>query len=231
MHLLIALSLLTGAAAAGQHEPAAAPSASDAQMAEIERGGDLIRAGKPAEGMAILDGVIATQEKARAADNRRVWCARGDAEAQAYEKAAKKERKPFVILPKAACYGYYLKGFALIDLHRDAEAKAWYDRALAMAPRNSQFLGEMGEWYKSRRDWAKARSYFEDALTTSELSPDDRRSFDRRRALRGLGFILIEEGKFDQAEAMFREALAIDPTDDHAKKELQYIREHRGTKI
>jgi tetratricopeptide (TPR) repeat protein len=227
MHLLIALSLF--AAGAGQHE---APSDNpDPQLAEVERAGTLIREGKPSEGIAVLDTLIAAQEKERAADRRRAYCARSPAEARTYEAAAAKERQRIVVLPQSACYSLYLKGFALVDLHRPDQAKIWYDRAVAMAPRNSHFLGEMGEWYKTRHEWTQARAWFEKAREASELSPDDRKSNDKRRAMRGIGFVLIENGTLDEAEKIFRDVLAIDPNDDHAQRELQYISEHRGKKI
>jgi len=225
--LTIALALAWTAPALAS---AAAPQ-EDRDIAEVEKAGSLIRAGKPADGIALLDPLIAAQEKARAGDRRRAYCARAEAEADLYRREAAKAGTSFVILPQGACYSYYMKGFALIDLERSEEARPLYERALAMAPSNSQFLGEMAEWYKNRRDWTRARALFQRAVETADYSPDDRKTHDRLRGMRGLGFILIEEGKWDEAEALFRQVLSADPNDDHAKNELQYIQEHRGKKI
>jgi Flp pilus assembly protein TadD len=45
--------------------------------------------------------------------------------------------------------------------------------------------------------------------------------------MRGMGFVLIERGGLDEAEALFRDCLKLNPDDDHAKKELAYITEQR----
>jgi len=43
---------------------------------------------------------------------------------------------------------YFLKGYALIDLERPAEARAPLDRALALLPDNAHFLTELGRAWR-----------------------------------------------------------------------------------
>lgn len=45
----------------------------------------------------------------------------------------------------------------------------------------------------------------------------------RAHLQRGRGFALTELGRLDEAEAAYNEALKIDPNDDRAKHELEYI--------
>src|SRR5687768_17823699 len=97
-----------------------------------------------------------------------------------------------------------------------------------MAPMNSQFLSELGEWHKGRREWEPAFALFEKALDAVAVSPAELRDRRRGRALRGLGFIRIEQGRLDDAEDFFRKALKIDANDEKAQAELQYIREQRA---
>ena len=228
----IALALLAATpAAAAQSAVVAAPSAEDSAQGRVDRAADLIGAGKPAEAVALLDALIAEQEKQRASDTREVYCARSMAETMVYTGDAARRKKAAIVLPEAACYSIFLKGFALIDLNRSDEARAWLERAVAMAPSNAHFLGELGEWYKIRKDWPKSRDLFRRAVAASELSPDNRKIFDKTRGLRGLGYILIEEGKFDEAEKLYRQCLDLNPDDDRSKKQLDYIAEHRGKKI
>jgi tetratricopeptide (TPR) repeat protein len=231
----IALALLSAAAtqpaAAAQHEGAAPTSQDDRDRAEVDRATLLIKAGKPDEALAVLDPLIAAQEKSRKADPRQTYCARSIQETIFYAGMGAKEKKNTVVLPQSACYSMFLKGFALIDLKRHDEAKVWFERALAMAPSNSQFIGELGEWYKSRRDWDKAAALYAEAESASLLSPADSQVFDKTRALRGRAFVLVERGKLDEAEKLYRQCLTLDPEDTRSKQELQYIAEQRGKKI
>ena len=43
-------------------------------------------------------------------------------------------KKAAVVLPEAACYSLFLKGFALVDLKRGDEARPWFERAVASSP-------------------------------------------------------------------------------------------------
>lgn len=234
MRSLIAFSLLLAmpSVALAQHEAAtlAAP-AMGPDQAKVEQAAALIGAGKPAEAIQLLDSLIAAQEKARKGESRSVYCARSPAEALVYSTHAAAERKAAVVLDQWDCYSIFLKGFALIDLKRPDEARPLLERAVAMAPNNAHFLGELGEWYKTHRQWETARSLYRRASEAASLSPQENRTFDKGRALRGLAFILVEEGKFGEAEALYRECLTLDPNDSHAKSELQYIAEHKGKTI
>jgi tetratricopeptide (TPR) repeat protein len=230
--LPIALALLAAAPVpTAQPAIAAAPSAQDIAQGRVDRAADLIGAGKPAEAIAILDALIAEQEKQRQGETRQVYCARSGAETILYSGHAARQKKAAIVLAEAACYSIFLKGFALIDLNRSDEARPWLEQAVAMAPSNAHFLGELAEWYKMRKDWAKSRDLFQRAVAASELSPDNRKLFDKTRGLRGLGYILIEEGKLAEAEKLYRQCLELDPNDDRSKRQLQYIADHRGKKI
>jgi tetratricopeptide (TPR) repeat protein len=229
MKALIALALLL---AAPQAHAAAAPAATpDPDQVQVDRAADLIQKGKPGEAVALLDTLIAAQERARAHETRMVFCARSLVESIFYTGRATQEKKSAVVLPQSSCYSLFLKGFALIDLNRSDEAKAWLERAVAMAPSNSHFLGELGEWYKDRHDLDRAWTYFQRASEAANLSPPERKTFDKTRALRGLGWISVERGKLDEAEALYRQCLELNPDDSHAKSELDYIAQQRGKKI
>jgi len=229
MHHVIGLALLAAQPAA-QLQPAparAAPSVADEDQAEVDRAVLLIHAGKPAEAVAVLDALIAAQEKRWAGDTQRRYCARSPVETILYAGTAAREKKPAVVAGRSACYPLFLKGFALIDLNRSEEARVYFDRALAMAPFNAQFLGELAEWHKNRRDWDKAMSLYKQAEGAAGFSPKEDEIFDRTRALRGQAFILVERGKMDEAEKLYRKCLELDPNDERAKQELQYIAEQR----
>jgi tetratricopeptide (TPR) repeat protein len=230
MSTLIAL-MLALAPAPPAPPPGAPIVAVPDQDGELDRAVTLLSAGKPADAIAVLDALNAANQRIYAGESKQVFCARSPTEAILYAGMAAEQKKEAVVTAKAYCYGIYLKGYALIDLNRSDEARPYLERAVALAPSNSQFLGELGEWYKNRRNWDKARELFQKASGASAFSPDDRKGFDKRRALRGLGFILVEEGKLDEAEKMYRDCLAIDPTDEKAKAELDYIAQQKGKRI
>jgi tetratricopeptide (TPR) repeat protein len=223
--LLVAAPL--PAAAKESARPAGADSGSAAQNALIERAAALIRGKKPAEAIELLDRIIVAQEKAHAGETRRIYSSRGPEETLLYMVEAAAAKTEAIAVGSEWSFAVFFKGFALIDLGRHEEAGAFLKRAVELAPANSQFLAELGEWHKTRREWTQAYSWFEKAEDRSSLSPDHSKKPHRSRALRGMGFVLIEQGKLDEAEKIFRKCLEIDPDDEGAKGELQYILDQR----
>jgi Flp pilus assembly protein TadD len=51
------------------------------------------------------------------------------------------------------------------------------------------------------------------------LEPDE-----LARARRGLGYVLVEMGKLNEAEKKYQQCLAADPKDTKAAQELEYVR-------
>jgi tetratricopeptide (TPR) repeat protein len=89
---------------------------------------------------------------------------------------------------------------------------------------NAQFLAERAEWFKSRKDWPNAFADFLSASTAADFSPDEAKSSEKRRALRGMAFVRTEQRRLKEAEKLLNECLKIDPSDANAKRELDYIR-------
>jgi tetratricopeptide (TPR) repeat protein len=191
---------------------------------QVDGAATLIKEAKPAEALAILDRVIATEEDSHKNEQRLIFSARSLTEAIIYSGIAGTQNKSSVILDNTWALAYFLKAFALIDLQRGEEGKAYLDKALGIAPMNAQYLAERGEWYKTRRDWAKSYDDFEAASSAAEFSPDEQKSYEKRRALRGMAYARVEQGQFKEATRLLRQCLKLDPSDEHAKQELEYIR-------
>lgn len=228
MGLLFAFALVAADPSAGAVNllPAAqqeTEQAAEPEQAAFDQGVELILKGRPADGVRMLDDVIASIETRHAGDPSLFFCARSPAESILYAGLGSNQNKPTKVVGRLWCSSYFFKGYALIDLNRNDEAKTYLDKAIALAPMNAQFLGERAEWYKTRHDWDRAYAEFETASKASQFSPDAAKSFDQRRAWRGMAYVRIEQGKLDEAEALLRQCLQLDPNDDKAKTELQYI--------
>ena len=212
-----AVTITDGNAKAEIHQDA------DPLSAKIDEAFAFIREGKPAEALPILDSVIAAEEGLHRNEKRVIYSARTLTEAMVYAALAATQKKSAVVLDDTYAMGYFIKGFALIDLNRSDEAKPLFDRALALAPMNSQFLAERGEWFKTRKDWASAYADFDSASNAAEFAPDDSKSNYQRRAWRGMAFARIEQGQADEARELLQKCLKLEPSDEKCKHELDYI--------
>jgi tetratricopeptide (TPR) repeat protein len=236
MSILLAIAL---AAAPAPTPTAASPvqpgthgeQAPNAEAEKFNQAFNLIDQGHPADAVKLLDELITDFEARYAHATKQIYCARSDAETLFYAMKAAAAKKEAQVLDDTWCNSYFFKGYALIDLGKPDEAKPYFDKAIAMGPMNSHFLGERAEWYKSRRDWDDAYAEFSTASEAAQFSPDDMKSFDQRRAWRGMAYVRIEQRKLDEAEALLRKCVELDPTDEKANSELKYIDSlrHPGT--
>jgi tetratricopeptide (TPR) repeat protein len=194
----------------------------------FDRIATLIKERKPGEAIPILDALIAEEEQAHAGEGRRIRSAQSSAESLMYALEGATDNRETVVVGPNWSMAVFLKGFALIDLGRSDEAKPLLEKAVEMSPMNAQFLAELGEWHKNRREWTEAYGLFERAADAAGISSESLRREQKGRGLRGMGFVLIEQGRFDEAEKLFRKCLKLNPSDQSAKTELQYIREEKA---
>jgi tetratricopeptide (TPR) repeat protein len=204
--------------------------AKDPLADQLEQGLNLIHAGKPGDAIAVFDKIIAAEQDRNRDEKRLLFSARSTVEALLYAGMGAAQKKSAVVLDGTWSAAYFGKGFALIDLGRPDEAKGWFDKAIALAPMNAQFLAERGEWFKSRKDWASAYADFEAASTAAEFAPDEAKSFEQRRAWRGMAFARTEQGRLDEARQLLQKCLKLDATDDKCKRELDYVNAAAGSK-
>lgn len=145
-------------------------------------------------------------------------------QATASDKLPKEQRRDAVAVDSAFCLAPFLKGFALIDLHRWDDAEPMLRLASESAPLNAQYRNEYAEWFKAMKQWQKAHDVFAEAYDLGQWESDEgARKFNQARALRGMGFTEIEMGDLDKAEESFRKSLELIPNHEGAKSELQYI--------
>lgn len=222
------------AAPAAPPQATAAPNPEDAALGQqLMAAAQLLQSGQPARAITEhLDKIIAAYELRYQGQASRPYTGRWQMESLMYllEAAASKQepKQGAIIVPQVWSDAWYLKGYALIELKRPAEARSALEAALALAPRNSQYLGELGTWYLGQRNWPQALKIFEQAeAAAKEFSPPEVKNKELSRAWRGLGYIYVEQGRWDDAEKIYLRCLELDRNDRRAQNELNYVRSQR----
>ena len=217
-------------------DPAPTASADEAaQVAALEEAARLLRDKRIDEALAILDRTISHSEAKYSDPDTRWYVARDGGDSLAYMvmsaadvdagKAGGKTKAQALLVQWANAW--YLKGYALVEAKRLDEARTALDRALELSPWNALFLTERGELAKLERKWTEALAYYESAEEFATFSGDDAER-DRAKAMRGQAFALVEMGELDKAQKVLKAVLKIDPNDQRAKDELEYIKQARA---
>ncbi len=191
----------------------------------LQEGVRLVSSGNPEEAIPYFDKAAAGYEARHRDGKAKIYCARTSTESLAYMVRAAAAKTEAVVYSADWAYAYYVKAYALVDLGQIPEAKRQLERALELSPENSQFLSELGHLYQAERDWTKALEMFRAAEAAASLSPADAKNQELARAWRGVAYVLVEQGKLDEAEKIYRQCLDLDKDDQKAQSELRYVLE------
>ncbi|MDB6027551.1 MAG: diguanylate cyclase/phosphodiesterase domain [Verrucomicrobiales bacterium] len=202
------------------------------QVKLLSEAGRLVDGGQSGDAITYaLDKVIAHFEKKYRNSTNRIYCAHSSAESLGYLTVAASKKESAVVISGTWAEAYFLKGFALINLQRASEGKAFIESAVALSPHNPQYLSELGHCFTLEKNWAKAEEMFKAAEGRTETAPSNEKEMKRlSRALRGQAYVLVEFGKLDEAESIYQRCLKLDPNDKTAKAELGYVRGLRSKK-
>lgn len=224
-------------APASASTPAAEAKAPDAAADESARVAKLARAVHLVEqkhGEAairdLLDPLVAEYEALYGQTGKRYFSSRSQSETLAYllMAAAAHDRgedgRSAVALGPTWADAHYTRAYVLIELGRIDEAKTALRKAVELSPYNAQFLAELAFVLSKERDWQGMLDFSIRAADASAFSDtEDAKVQQRGRALRSQGYALVELGRLDEAEAVYRECLKLDPADDRARRELDYV--------
>ncbi|MDI1297344.1 MAG: tetratricopeptide repeat protein [bacterium] len=181
--------------------------------------------------LTLIEPIVAIHDAQAATEKRQIFSARTFPEMMEYMLGSVAQGQGSVVMPYSWAMAPFLKGFALIDMQRGEEAKLWLDRAVALSPSNAKFLGELGEWYKARGRLDEATTIFKRAEIAAHFTPDDLQSLEKGRAMRGIAWVAVEQGRLDEAETIYRQCLTMNAQDQMAKNELAYIAEQKSKAI
>lgn len=203
--------------------PSTAIPKTDAGAALVQQAAAFIAAKQPAQALPLADKAIAYYESTYRKSDALAYAARSAPESLLYAIQGYNEKTPTQVYGIEWSLAYFLRGFALVDLHRIPEARAAYDAAIKLSPRNSAYLSERAETDIAERNWQSALEIFEKALDAAAISPPDRKTAETTRALRGMAFAQVELGNLDEAKALHERALQLDPGNRKSLNELRYI--------
>ena len=223
---LLCFCVVTAGASAGVVDDVSKIKADDAVQDKLLVDGiAVMKSGDPAGAMRdYFDRMIAANDQRIAAAGKKVYAARTPVESLAYLAAAANSQTGAVVYASQMTYAHFMKAYVLIELHRDAEAKAELDAALALSPDNAQVLDELGSWYERQKDWDHALQNFQRAQDAAPLSPPAAKNFELSAAWRGIGYVYVEQHRLADAEQMYLKCLELDANDKKAAGELAYVR-------
>ena len=210
------------------HSLATEPDKDPQMLKLLQEARALIDSKKPEPAMEKCNKVIASFEAAYGHRKEKIYCARSSTESLGYLLKGAADQKNTIALSSLWADAYFMKGYALQDLGRIAEAKTQFNLALKLSPFSPQYLCELGEIYELEKNWPKAMQCFKEAEDSNGLAPDESRALELGQTRRGMGYVLVELGKLDEAEKKYQQCLKADPNDTRAARELEYVRQLRS---
>lgn len=176
-----------------------------------------------------LADVIRRNEAKYAGIEKRIYSARGVKDTLLYLSMASAEKPPVsaIALGSAWAMAHGASGYAFSDMGRYDDAIVELNKALVLAPMDSQYNIELAFAYQQKREWERALALYESAYAYAEVTAVDVTDI-RCRSLRGQGFNLVELGRFDNARKAYRECLKLVPNEPKSIGELQYIEQQES---
>jgi tetratricopeptide (TPR) repeat protein len=174
------------------------------------------------------DPVIEHFERIYRDSGKRVYAARNQMQVFIYVALPNEEKKPVEVLDSTWSDAYLMKAYALVEMRKFGDAQVTLERAISLSPLTAQYISELAYTYQAQGQCERSIASYQQAQSAAEMGSDDTtKTADLTRAWRGQGYCLVEQGRLDEAEALYRKCLALDPTDTKAKDELEYIKEKR----
>lgn len=213
----------------------ASPAAAAARDTDAERktrvevASTALLGGRPQAALDAIEPAIAGYDADHATEKRRIYRGMSPMQRLACLMEAASEKTGVVAVGSAYCNALYIKGYALVDLDRPADARATYERIVTPAPMHSHYLAELGQTYRPERNRSKMLELCRQAAGYAELATPDRVKAGQGLAWRCMG-MLVEQGKLDKAETLYRKCLKVDPDDAKAKGEIDCVAEQRREK-
>ncbi|NOI67054.1 tetratricopeptide repeat protein [Vibrio sp. 99-8-1] len=157
-------------------------------------------------------------------ETEKVYSARSKKEEDFYKSKTDTNGRTIRVIDGTCADAHFFAGYVNVELNNVDAAEYYLINGLNISPQNSRILSELGNIYQNKKLWDKTLTTYKKAQVSAKLySPTNRANMEYSRALRGIGFVLIEQGKLDDASTKYHEALEINSKDKIALAELRYI--------
>jgi tetratricopeptide (TPR) repeat protein len=193
------------------------------KSSDLESAMELLKAGHADQSLALVDGIIAQAMLKDAKDPTAICPGAAAAFLQSYM-----EGKFTVTVENDWCDAMLVKGYALNELKRPAEAAQVLEALVRHDPNNAQYLIEYAYTVRLNGHLERSLDLYKRAEGVASRLPDRESSAHwRAAALRGQGYNYTELQKWDEATKAYQRSFKYEPNNDIARNELQYIEEHR----
>ena len=194
------------------------PKAGDVATAQ-----ELLKTGKPDQALALVEPIIAQAMEKDAKDPAAICPRIAIAVLQAFMKG-----NVSVSVENDWCDAMLVKGYALNELKRPAEAEKVLGSLVGHDPNNAHYLIEYAYTVRFNGQPERSLELYKKAERLASKLPDrDASTHWRAAALRGEGYSYTDLQRWDDAVKAYHQSQKFEPDSDIAKHELQYIAEHR----
>ena len=194
-----------------------------AQESDLDRARELVTSGEPEKSLALVEPIIANAMLEDAKDPAAICPSAAAAVLQSYM-----ERKFTVTVENDWCEAMLVKGYALNELKRPAEAAQVLEALVRHDPANAHYLIEYAYTVRVIGQVERSLDLYKQAEKLASRLPDKPSAAHWRAvALRGQGYAHTELQRWDEARKAYQRSLKYEPGNEIARNELQYIEDHR----
>lgn len=176
------------------------------------------------------------RQTAKAGADDEIYASHNATETAAYTAKVAKENegaaKPLhmVTVDGAWADALVLKARALTELKRYSEALSALNQAITLSPAYPAVWLEMGSVYREQKDWEKSFKAYRTAENDAGAIEDKTAQNQAlASALRGQAVAMIELGRLDDAETLYKRCLKINPADTAATDGLAQVQARKAT--
>jgi|SRR5438552_4025095 len=194
-----------------------------AKGSDLESARELLKAGKADQSLALVDSIIAQAMLKDAKDPKAICPSAAAAFLQSFMKG-----NFSVSVENDWCDAMLVKGYALNELKRPAEAEQVLGSLVGHDPNNAQYLIEYAYTVRVNGQLERSLDLYKQAeKLASKLEDRESAAHWRAVALRGQGYAYSDLQRWDDATKAYQRSLKYEPDSELARNELRYIEEHR----
>jgi tetratricopeptide (TPR) repeat protein len=190
---------------------------------DLEMAKELLKAGKADQSLALVDPIIAQALSNTAKDPKAICPAAAAAVLQTFMKGDFS-----VSVENDWCDAMLVKGYALNELKRPAQAAQVLETLVGHAPDNPQYFVEYAYAVRASGQLERSLDLYKKAERIASRFEDKQSAAHwRAAALRGQGYAYTDLQQWDDAVKAYQRSFKYEPDSELARNELKYIEEHR----